>query len=54
MDDKKNKVLITVIAACWAFMLCWWMSSGFLGLLISLVLAAVVGGAAWFVMGVLA
>jgi hypothetical protein len=56
MDEKKNKVLITVVTTCWAFMLWWWFISGggFLGLLVSLVVAAVVGGATWFVMGLLA
>jgi hypothetical protein len=56
MDDKlKNKVLITVLAACWVFMLWWWLisSGGFVGLLVSVLIGAIAGGIAWFVVGLL-
>lgn len=54
MNDKKNRVLITVVVACWAFMLWWWFSSGgFLGLTVSVLVGAIAGGIAWFVVGIL-
>lgn len=51
MDDAtKNQVLITIVAACWAFMGWWWLVShgGVGGLIMSVLVAAVVGAVAWF------
>jgi len=51
MDDKlKNQILITTVAVCWAFMGWWWLVShgGLAGLIMSLIVAAVVGAGAWF------
>lgn len=55
MDDSKNKILITIVAVCWAFILCWWLLpvAWYWGLILSSLVAAIVGGAAWFAVDLL-
>ena len=49
-DNLRNKVLITCLATCWAFMIWWWFfASGIIGAVVSLIVAAIVGGITWFV-----
>jgi hypothetical protein len=54
-EQQKKQLLIGVLAFCWAFMLWWWFISngGIGGSIVSLLVASVVGGIAWFVTGLL-